>query len=70
MEMTPVAMVVSASSLRYKLKILLYLIKAYGLVRREKFMTIVDEVHSVDTPGMVETLLQLTIVMAEGDEKS
>ena len=68
MALTPVALVVSAASLRYVLTILLDLIKAYDLVRRDQVMAIVDEEHSTETAGMVATLLQSSTVMTAGDE--
>ncbi|KAL3917254.1 MAG: hypothetical protein SGILL_004801 [Bacillariaceae sp.] len=67
MALTPIALVVSAASLRYVLTILLDLVKAYDLVQRDQIMDVVDEEHSVETAAMVATLLQTSTVMTKGD---
>lgn len=57
MALKPVAMIVSKASLRYALTFLLDLIKAYNLLQRDQFMAIVNKGNSVETVGMVATLL-------------
>lgn len=57
MVLTPVAMVESAALLFYVMKILIDHIKAYDLVQRYQVIFIFDENHSVETTGMVATLL-------------
>ena len=62
------AMVMSTVTLPRMITILLDLIKAYDLVRRDQVMAIVDEERSVATAGMVATLLPTSTVMTMGDE--
>lgn len=64
--LTPIAMVVSAASSRYVMKIMLDLIKAYDLFQKYQFMDIVDEESSVETSGVVASLLQSSAVMTAG----
>lgn len=47
--------------------ILLDLIKSYNLVLRDQIMAIVYEEHSVNTAGMVVTILHSSTVMTMGD---
>lgn len=68
MALTPVAMIVLASSLQYVIKILLYLIKAYDLVQRGKIMAIFDEDRIVETAGILSTLMQPSTVTRMGDD--
>lgn len=68
MALTLVAMVVSAASLHLVLTNQLDLSKAYDLVQRYQVMAIVDEKRSVETAGMVTSLLQPSTVTTIGDE--
>lgn len=68
MALTPVAMIVSTASLRYVLTILLDLIKAYNLFRRDEFMDILNEDNSVETAKMMEKLQKPSIMMTVGDK--
>lgn len=68
MALPPIAMVVSAATLHYVLKILLNLIKSYDLVQRDQVTLIVDKGHSVETAGLVASILQPSIVATIGDE--
>lgn len=55
--LSPVAIGVSAASLQCVMKILMDLIRAYHLLQRDQVMVILDEEQSVETAGMMATLL-------------
>lgn len=56
MALTPVAIVVSAASQHYVMKILLDLIKALDLVQKDQVMAIFNEERSVETEIIIITL--------------
>lgn len=66
MELMPVAMVISATSLRYVMNILLYFIKAYDPAQRDELMNMCEEEYSIEIPGMMATTLQPSTAMTTG----
>lgn len=68
--MTPIAMVVSAASMHYVIKILLDLFKGYDQVQRYQVMALVDEGHSVATAGIVATILHASSVTTICEESN
>lgn len=68
MVLAPIKRVVYAASLQYVMKIMLDLMISYVIVQRKRVMVIDDEEHSVETAGMVQTLLRPSTVMKNRDQ--